>query len=70
MADGRGAPRGAGLEGGGARYATPFGAILQDFVRPAGHTYREACQDFLDHTLPKLRSFGPPDDVRIVFWFT
>ena len=53
----------------GARYTTHFGAVLQDFVRPVGNTYREACQHFLGATVPKLRAFGPPDDVRIVFWF-
>ena len=63
-------PEGSNWRAAGATYTTHFGAVLQDFVRPAGYTYREACQDFLNDTLPKLRAFGSPNDVRIVFWFT
>ena len=46
--------------------------------RPSAHlyttvqwqeTYRRCASDFLEQTLPRLRSLGPPDDVRIVFFF-
>jgi hypothetical protein len=33
-------------------------------------SYAESAgREFLEESLPKLRSYGPPDDVRIVFWF-
>ncbi len=32
-------------------------------------TYRRCAWDFLNNTLPRLQSVGPPDDVRIVFFF-
>ena len=48
---------------------TKYGVVVQCYARPAGVTYREACKHFLEVTLPKLRSYGPPDDVRLVLWF-
>ena len=27
-------------------------------------------EDFLDTVLPKLRSYGTPENVRVVFWFS
>ena len=63
-------PDGDGWTEAGARYPTQFGAILQDFVRPTGRTYRESCRHFLDPTLPILLAFGPPDEVRVVFWYS
>lgn len=32
-------------------------------------TYATTCQYSLDETMPRLRDLGPPDDVRIVFFF-
>jgi hypothetical protein len=63
-------PEGDGWAEAGGRYSTRFGAVLQDFVRPVSRTYREACEHFLAATLPTLLSFGPPDEVRVVFWFS
>lgn len=39
-----------------------------------GVRWRETCEqsagpEFMEQVLPKLKSFGPPECVRIVFWF-
>ena len=34
-----------------------------------GIPYAEFCGQLLTQTIPVLRTFGDPDDVRIVFWF-
>jgi hypothetical protein len=42
------------------------GAITQITYQTPSAEY---CQDFLQQTLPLLKTFGEPDEVRIVFWF-
>lgn len=32
-------------------------------------TYQDHCENFIKETIPKLKTLGEPDDVRIVFWF-
>jgi len=32
-------------------------------------SYAESCEGFLKTTLPHLEKVGPPDSVRIIFWF-
>lgn len=32
-------------------------------------TYEEACQYFINKTIPALQKLGAPEEVRIVFWF-
>lgn len=44
------------------------GLTFQSYTRSTGRTYREACAFFLERAMPKLRSYGAPDEVRLVFW--
>ncbi len=62
-------PEGEGWEPVGERLTSKFGAIVQCFARPTGQSYRDVCSDFLAVSLPRLASYGPPDEVRLVFWF-
>lgn len=62
-------PEGPGWEPVGERLTSKYGAVVQCFARPAGRTYREACEHFLTVSLPRLQSYGPSDEVRLVLWF-
>ncbi|MEM0960991.1 MAG: hypothetical protein AAGK21_00460 [Bacteroidota bacterium] len=53
----------------GERLVSKYGAVVQCYARPAGRTYRQSCEHFLNVSLHKLRSYGPPDEVRLVVWF-
>lgn len=37
-------------------------------VELEGEEFCQSCQEFLQHTVPLLKTFGEPNDVRIVFW--
>lgn len=49
----------------------PNGQSARYYVSPAGtgYTARKAGSCVLDVLVPKLHTFGGPDDVRIVFWY-
>lgn len=64
-----GPPEGEGWEPVGDLLTSKSGALVQCFARPTGRSYRDACADFLSVSLPRLRSYGPADEVRLVFWF-
>ena len=53
----------------GERLVSKYGAVVQCYARPAGRTYRESCEHFLNVSLPKLQSYGPSGEVRLVLWF-
>lgn len=61
-------PEGEGWEPVGELMTAKSGAIIQAFARPSGTTYREVCKHFLEVSLPRLQSYGPSDEVRLVFW--
>jgi len=47
----------------------PWQGTVQIFVNHTGKTLAEAVGDFYTKSLPRLRSYGKPEEIRIVFWY-
>lgn len=62
-------PPGPEWEPHGEPFLDSFGDPVQLYTSRTSTTLGDAAGDFLTVTVPKLRAFGAPDDVRIVFGF-
>lgn len=61
--DERWAPYGEPMRG------DPWQGKVQLFVAHTGMTLTEAVGDFYTKSIPRLRSYGKPENIRIVFWY-
>jgi hypothetical protein len=63
-------PEGEGWEPyGEPMQGKPWYGKVQIFLRRTGKTIAEAVGSFYTDSLPRLQTYGDPEDVRIVFWY-